>query len=189
MMRLCRGISSSAALVLALGLVVWLGATASVILHGNRQEVNPGTSPTDDGVFDPNAQPIDFSHRRHVTEMGIECQMCHVYARRGPVAGIPSVEKCAGCHRQVLSDTPEVQKLLKYWENEQPIPWIRVHNLPDYVRFSHKHHVLGGVDCAECHGAVDQMEIAMQVETLSMGWCVTCHDERSAEKDCLTCHY
>ena len=135
------------------------------------------------------AQPIAFSHAHHVSEVGLDCQLCHVYARRGPVAGIPSVETCAGCHRQVLSENPEVLKVLEYWEDEQPIPWIRVHDLQDYVRFSHKRHVLAGVDCAECHGQVGQMEIAVQVESLSMGWCVTCHEERQAPLDCLTCHY
>ncbi len=189
MLGLRKGVSSPSAWVFALTLLFCVGATASVILRGNAQEVDPGSVSTALGEVDPYAQPIDFSHRHHVTEIGIDCQMCHIYARRSPVAGIPSVEKCAGCHSQVLSDEPEVQKLLEYWENERPIPWIRVHDLPDYVRFSHKRHVLGGVDCAECHGDVGQMEIAVQVESLSMGWCVTCHDERSAEKDCLTCHY
>jgi hypothetical protein len=175
--------------VFALILLFCVGATASVILRGNAQEADQESMGTDLGEVDPYTQPIAFSHRHHVTEIGIDCQMCHIYARRSPVAGIPSVEKCAGCHTQVLSEEPEVQKLLEYWENEQPIPWIRVHDLPDHVRFSHKRHVLGGVDCAECHGDVGQMEIAVQVESLSMGWCVTCHDERAADKDCLICHY
>ena len=189
MRRLRRGVSPPAVLLIALGLVLCVGVTVSVVTGWNVQESGQGAAGADEGPFDPYAQPIDFSHRHHVTEMGFECQMCHVYARRGPVAGIPSVEKCAGCHTQVLSNTPEIQKVLEYWENEQPIPWVRVHDLPDYVRFSHKRHVLGGVDCAACHGDVGQMEIAVQVESLSMGWCVTCHEQRSASKDCLTCHY
>ena len=190
MLSLRHGASPLGA-TLSLGLVLVLssGAIVSGVLPGGAQEAGPGAAGGDDTPFDPYAQPIDFSHRHHVTEMGIDCQMCHVYARRSPVAGIPSVQKCAGCHTQVMSDTPEVQKVLEYWDNERPIPWIRVHDLPDHVRFSHKRHVLGGVDCAECHGDVGQMEIAVQVESLSMGWCVACHDERSAKKDCLACHY
>lgn len=138
---------------------------------------------------DPAAQPIDFSHAHHVAEIGIDCQFCHAYARRGPVAGIPSVQRCAGCHRVVLSEQPEILKVLEYWENEEPIPWVRVHDLPDHVRFTHKAHVRAGVACETCHGDVAAMEAAVQVESLSMGWCVSCHEDRGATRDCLACHY
>lgn len=137
----------------------------------------------------PGAQPIDFSHARHVARAGIDCQFCHAYARRGPVAGVPSVERCVGCHRTILNEHPEIARVLDYWEREEPIPWIRVHDLPDYVRFSHKAHVRAGVDCATCHGDVAGMAVARQVESLSMGWCVDCHAEREASRDCLVCHY
>lgn len=135
------------------------------------------------------AQPIAFSHSRHVELAGIDCQFCHAYARRGPVAGIPSVERCVGCHRSILTERPEIVKVLDYWERETPIPWLRVHDLPDYVRFSHKAHVRSGIDCAACHGDVARMDIAVQVESLSMGWCVDCHSSRDASRDCLVCHY
>ena len=138
---------------------------------------------------DPAAQPIAFSHAHHVTEIGIDCQFCHAYARRGPVAGIPSVQRCAGCHGVVLSEEPEILRVLEYWENEEPIPWVRVHDLPDHVRFTHKAHVRAGVGCETCHGDVAAMEAAVQVESLSMGWCVSCHEDRGANRDCLACHY
>ncbi len=179
-------------IALGLALALLVGVTFSVVLSGRNQgpELDEAVPAVEDAASeDPFAQPIAFSHAHHVTEIGLDCQMCHVYARRGPVAGIPSVETCAGCHEQVLSDRPEIQKVLEFWENEQPIPWVRVHDLPDFTRFSHKRHVLGGVDCAECHGNVGQMEAAVQVESLTMGWCVTCHKEREAPIDCLTCHY
>ena len=179
-------------IALGLALALFVGMATSVVLSGRTQEPEPEEAlpvVEDSASDDPFAQPIAFSHANHVTDVGLHCQMCHVYARRGPVAGIPSVETCAGCHEQVLSDRPEIQKVLEYWKNEEPIPWVRVHDLPDYTRFSHKRHVLGGVDCAECHGNVGQMEAAVQVESLTMGWCVTCHEEREASLDCLTCHY
>jgi hypothetical protein len=141
------------------------------------------------GPVDPTAQPIEFSHAHHVAEVGIDCQFCHAYARRGPVAGIPSVQRCAGCHQTVLSERPEIVKVLEYWDNKEPIPWVRVHDLPDYVRFSHKPHIRAGVNCADCHGDVASMEAAVQVESLSMGWCLDCHKEREASRDCLVCHY
>ena len=138
---------------------------------------------------DPGDQPIAFSHAHHVGEYEITCEFCHAYARRGPVAGIPSVERCVGCHRSILSDQPEIQKLFGYWENEEPIPWIRIHDLPDYVRFTHKAHVRAEIACDNCHGNVAQMEVVQQTESLSMGWCLDCHKERNASRDCLTCHY
>ena len=152
----------------------------------------------DAGVTDPSGleiapaattQPIAFDHSHHVREVGLDCQFCHAYARRGPVAGIPSVQRCAGCHETVLSDRPEILKLLEYWEQEEPIPWLRVHDLPDYVRFSHKSHIRSGVTCENCHGDVSTMEAAVQVESLSMGWCLSCHEDRGVTRDCLACHY
>ena len=179
-------------ITLLLVFVLFTGVATSVVLSGRNQEAEPGSILSvepNQSNSDPFAQPIAFSHAHHVTDVGLDCQMCHVYARRSPVAGIPSVETCAGCHEQVLSDRPEIQKVLEYWKTRQPIPWVRIHDLPDYARFSHKRHVLDGIDCAECHGDVGQMEAAVQVESLSMGWCVTCHEERGASLDCLTCHY
>lgn len=160
---------------------------------GARQE-QPDAGPAGDSQpaaasVDADGQPIAFSHARHVEQARIDCQFCHAYARRGPVAGIPSVERCVGCHRTILSERPEIVKLLAYWEEETSIPWIRVHDLPDYVRFSHKAHVRSGVDCAVCHGEVRRMDIARQVESLSMGWCVDCHASREASRDCVVCHY
>ena len=185
------------AVVLAIACALFLGTGVLTVFMA--QEPAPGEAelaPAPSGEagdaavpLDPDAQPIDFSHSHHVTEIGIDCQFCHAYARRGPVAGIPSVQRCAGCHRVVLSEQPEILKVLEYWENEEPIPWVRVHDLPDYVRFTHKAHVRAGVGCETCHGDVAQMEAAVQVESLSMGWCVSCHEDRGATRDCLACHY
>ena len=188
MFRLLSGVSPFQ-VHFGLALALFVAVTASVGLRGNAQEADDEPTVATETTDDPYTQPIDFSHHHHVTEIGLDCQMCHVYARRSQVAGIPSVQRCAGCHEQVLTDAPEVRRLLEFWENEAPIPWVRVHDLPDHVRFSHKRHVLGGVNCAECHGDVGQMESARQVESLSMGWCLNCHQERDVSRDCLICHY
>ena len=135
------------------------------------------------------SQPIAFSHRVHAGTNAIPCQLCHTYARRGPVAGIPAVQRCVQCHQTVTPDEPEVVKLMAYWKDKKPIPWLRVHDLPDYVRFTHKPHVVAGVACQSCHGDVAKMEGAVQTESLSMGWCLNCHKERHAPTDCLVCHY
>ena len=190
-----------AAIVLATAFAIFLGTGVLTVFVAQVPEpaeaelspeppVEAGDGVVDEvAPLDPAAQPIDFSHEHHVTEIGIDCQFCHAYARRGPVAGIPSVQRCAGCHRVVLSEQPEILKVLEYWENEEPIPWIRVHDLPDHVRFTHKAHVRAGVGCETCHGDVARMEAAVQVESLSMGWCVSCHEDRGATRDCLACHY
>jgi hypothetical protein len=178
-----------------IALFVLLTGAAGFVLTGNA--VLEQTSSTDGGssieapgvATDPAGQPIAFSHAHHAGQYEIKCEFCHAYARRGPVAGIPSVERCVGCHRSILTEQPEIQKLLAYWENEEPIPWVRVHNLPDYVRFNHKAHIRADVGCENCHGDVRRMEIAQQVEPLTMGWCLDCHKEREASRDCLVCHY
>ena len=186
-----------AAVALATALAIFLGTGALTVFVAQEPdpagaELSPeasGEAADASGPADPAAQPIAFSHAHHVTEVGIDCQFCHAYARRGPVAGIPSVQRCAGCHRVVLSERPEILKVLEYWENEEPIPWVRVHDLPDHVRFTHKAHVRAGVACETCHGDVAEMEAAVQVESLGMGWCVSCHEDQGATRDCLACHY
>ena len=185
------------AVALVSALVIFAGTSALTVFVAQEPEpaeVGVSLEPSGEAADaptapDPWAQPIAFSHAHHVTEIGIECQFCHAYARRGPVAGIPSVQRCAGCHRVVLSEQPEILRVLEYWENEEPIPWVRVHDLPDHVRFTHKAHVRAGVGCETCHGDVAAMEAAVQVESLSMGWCVSCHEDRGATRDCLACHY
>jgi hypothetical protein len=134
-------------------------------------------------------QPLAFSHRIHAGGAGIPCLYCHASARRGPVAGVPSVARCAGCHTNVAKDRPDVVKLMEYWEKKVPVEWVRVHALPEYVRFNHKRHVAADVGCQECHGDVQSMEAAVKVADLSMGWCLSCHNERRASTDCLICHY
>lgn len=147
-------------------------------------------------------QPLSFDHRVHAGRLGIGCTACHAYAERGPVAGIPSMARCKGCHRFVKEDrgdpsmNAQLQQLGTRLREEAPIEWVRVHRLPDHVRFTHQRHVLSGVACRECHGAVEEMEVVRQVAPLSMGWCLECHRRKQAERpvdlarltECTTCH-
>ncbi len=147
-------------------------------------------------------QPIKFSHRIHAGVNRIGCQVCHSYVERAPVAGVPSMDRCQGCHKFVKEDkkdpaiTAEIKALLPYLDAEKPIEWVRVHRLPDHVFFTHERHVRSGVECRECHGDVEQMEVMRQVSPLTMGWCLGCHKRKQAERpverarltDCLTCH-
>jgi len=135
-------------------------------------------------------QPINFSHQIHVSKVGLACTHCHTTVEKSMAAGIPSVETCMNCHSQVATDKPEIQKLTKYWEDKQPVPWKRVYrlNARKYVYFSHKRHVKGGLECTNCHGNVAVQPVIKQVPQLEMGWCMSCHKQNNAPIDCATCH-
>ncbi len=140
-------------------------------------------------------QPIFFSHVIHAGSFQIACQYCHAGARRSSAAGVPSVERCMGCHKIVAAQgNPEVDKLRGYWERKEPIPWVRVFKIPEHAQFTHKRHVQTGVQCQTCHGRVEAMErvtaqtgqnpindlqnlagMPVAPPALTMGWCVECH--------------
>jgi predicted CXXCH cytochrome family protein len=141
----------------------------------------PGTTPV---------QPIEFSHRIHAGDFEIPCMYCHTEARRSPVAGVPSVSKCAGCHAVVRTDSPLIREVMSYYANREPIPWIKVHDLPDFVYFPHKRHIAAGLECQECHGPIETMDRVTRLAPNKMGLCLQCHRERAVEHgiDCWTCH-
>ena len=120
-------------------------------------------------------QPVPYSHAFHVGELGLQCQYCHSNVEISAHANIPSTQTCMNCHGQIKTDSPRLLPVRDSWSTDNPIPWINVHMLPDYARFSHAVHVTNGVGCETCHGRVDQMEVVKQVEPLSMGWCIECH--------------
>jgi hypothetical protein len=139
-------------------------------------------------------QPINFSHIVHVQGNKMECQYCHWNVTKSPYAAIPDVELCMGCHKQIATSTDEaanaeLKKLADYWEKGEPIPWKKVHVMPDYYRFNHKRHVKGGVTCHECHGQVAEMPVVERVSSMKMGWCIDCHRQRGTSIDCATCHH
>ena len=133
-------------------------------------------------------QPIDFFHRVHAGDKGINCEFCHRTVRTAAFAGMPSTETCMRCHRVVIPRHWEIQRLHSYWETAQPVPWVRVNHLPGFVFFDHHAHVTHGVQCAVCHGRVVEMDRLYQTAPLSMGWCVDCHNHNKAPDDCWTCH-
>ena len=144
-------------------------------------------------------QPIEFPHYRHVTELGMDCEYCHTMARKSIHSGVPETQTCVNCHQYVMSvkDKPEIQKVLDYYERQEPIPWKKVHDLPDFVHFTHKRHVQAGVNCTECHGQVGLQgqvttwseddghgstvqktgieHVMIRETSLQMGWCLDCH--------------
>ena len=160
------------ALVALTGLVVGFYVNATFF---------PGTSPE---------QPINFSHRIHAGENQIPCMYCHVQARRSISAGVPSVNKCMGCHAEVATDSPQIRLLASYFETKEPIPWIKVHDLPDFVHFTHKRHVQADIECQTCHGPVETMDVVSREAPVKMGLCLDCHRKNEVEHgtDCWTCH-
>lgn len=125
-------------------------------------------------------QPVWFSHKVHAGQNQIDCKYCHFTADKSMHAGIPPVSTCMNCHNQVkegkMTGTKEIEKIYAAMENNEPIEWVKVYNLPDHVYFNHAQHVnIGKVDCAECHGEVEKMDQIIQVPDLSMGWCIECH--------------
>jgi hypothetical protein len=136
-------------------------------------------------------QPIAFNHQIMV-QAGISCLFCHTEARKSPAAGMPSVEKCMGCHTVIATNSPEIQKVAGYWERQEPIPWVRVNQLPRFVYFSHQVHVVAaGLNCERCHGDVGHMTVARPVVQMDMGWCLSCHEQQPNARqlmDCVVCH-
>jgi hypothetical protein len=155
-------------------------------------------------------QPIAFPHKIHAGDNKIACLYCHYGARTSRHAGIPSASICMNCHGLLEKQTREIEKLKEAVQLQQPISWVKVHNLPDFVYFNHSQHVLSGVECQKCHGPVETMDRVEQVSPLTMGWCLTCHREHAglptgsfqraalglserpkpvAGLDCVSCHY
>lgn len=125
-------------------------------------------------------QPIWFSHKVHAGQNRIDCLYCHSGAEHSKNATIPSTNVCMNCHNVVregkITGTTEIAKIHEAWNSGKPVEWVKIHNLPDHVFFSHAQHVNAGkLDCAECHGPVEDMDVVMQVNDLSMGWCLDCH--------------
>jgi hypothetical protein len=120
-------------------------------------------------------QPIPYSHKLHVDELGIDCRYCHSNVERSQEAQIPATQTCMGCHAVVKKDSDALAALRGSWSSGEPVPWVRVHKLPDHVFFDHSVHLAAGVGCVSCHGRIDQMVVVRQDKDLSMGFCLECH--------------
>jgi mono/diheme cytochrome c family protein len=128
------------------------------------------------------AQPIAYSHQLHAGQYEIQCQYCHTGVEIGKSANIPSANICMNCHMHIQNVggqegiSPEIAKLYDAYDNDRPIEWVRVHNLPDLAYFNHSQHVVvGGIECQTCHGPIEEMEVVYQHSALTMGWCIDCH--------------
>ncbi len=120
-------------------------------------------------------QPVRYSHALHVGRLGLDCRYCHTTVDRAAMAALPSTDICMNCHTGILPAAPELAEVRKSAVEGTPIPWVKVHDLADYVYFDHSAHVTAGVGCIECHGPVQQMETVRTVKPLNMAWCLECH--------------
>jgi hypothetical protein len=129
---------------------------------------------------EPINQPVQFSHEHHVGALGLDCRYCHTSVESSSFAGIPPTETCMTCHSKIWRDSPILEPVRQSLATNQPIPWNRVHDLPEYAYFNHAVHLKKGVGCASCHGRVDKMPLMWKDQPLTMEWCLGCH--RAPEK-------
>lgn len=129
------------------------------------------------GRYVEKQQPVQFSHKHHVGDDGIDCRYCHQTVETTASAGMPSTQTCMNCHSEIWADSPYLEPVKKSFRENTPIEWERVHDLPEYTYFDHSIHVAKGVGCSTCHGQIDNMPAVFQNETLQMEWCLACHRE------------
>lgn len=125
-------------------------------------------------------QPVAFSHAIHAGQLGLDCRYCHSAVDQAAHSNVPPTSTCMNCHLQVKSTSPKLELVRESYETGKPIPWVRVHQTPDYVYFNHSVHVNRGISCVECHGRIDQMEEVYHAKSFSMSFCLECH--RNPEK-------
>jgi hypothetical protein len=163
--------------VVPIGVLFGLGPLGTAVIagfwyYGTAKHFEVGYSPQ---------QPVPFSHKMHAGDLGMDCRYCHSTVEKAAVAAVPPTQTCMNCHSKVLASSPRLEAVRQSWEKDEPVEWVRVHNLPDYAYFDHSAHLNAGVGCESCHGRIDQMPTVQQVQPLTMAWCLDCH--RDPEKD------
>ncbi len=149
--------------------VVVLGGAFVVFFfwyYGSPKYTDVGYRPT---------QPVEFSHKLHAGDLGMDCRYCHNYIEKSAIANIPPTQTCMNCHTLVLPQSPKMLPVRESWSTGKPIPWVNVHMLPQYAYFNHALHISSGVACISCHGNIAQQEKVTQMQPLSMSWCLDCH--------------
>jgi len=120
-------------------------------------------------------QPVPFSHKHHVGELGLDCRYCHTSVEQSSFAGLPPTATCMTCHSQIWVNSPMLEPVRASYRDDQSLAWTRVNALPDFVYFNHSIHVNKGIGCTTCHGPIAQMPLTWAANTLQMSWCLDCH--------------
>jgi hypothetical protein len=141
-------------------------ATAGVTYYMTPKYTRVGYAPV---------QPVPYSHALHVGQLGLDCRYCHSNVDKSGYANLPTSQTCMNCHNQVKKDSPLLAVVRNSYETGEPVPWVKVHELPDFAYFNHSIHVNRGVSCVECHGKINEMAVVTHTQPLSMGFCLDCH--------------
>ena len=141
-------------------------ATAAITYYATPKYSRVGYAPV---------QPVPYSHKLHVGQLGLDCRYCHSNVDDSSHATVPTAQTCMNCHSQVKKDSPLLAPVRQSYESGLPVEWVRIHQAPDYVYFYHAVHVNRGVSCVSCHGNVDEMDVVEHAQPLSMSFCLDCH--------------
>lgn len=171
--------------IVALGM---FALTAAIRAQQSAATVAAPAVPANPAPHPPPEQPLPFSHKTHASR-GVRCQVCHTNPEPGALMTLPATATCMGCHATAAKDRPAIAKLAEMARSNQPIPWTRVYEVQPGVTWAHRNHLRAGVQCAQCHGNVDQLDALAEVTAVtSMASCVNCHQARKASTACITCH-
>lgn len=120
-------------------------------------------------------QPVPYSHKLHVGQLGLDCRYCHSNVEKSGYANIPTAQTCMNCHSQIKTQSALLAPVRESYETGKPVQWVKIHRVPDFVYFNHSAHIARGVGCVQCHGRIDQMEVVTHEKSLSMEFCIDCH--------------
>ena len=120
-------------------------------------------------------QPVPFSHALHNGQLGIDCRYCHIGVDQGATSTVPTAQTCMNCHSVIRTDSAALAPVRESYASGDPIKWVKIHQVPDYVYFNHAVHVNRGISCVECHGQINEMDVVTHSKPLSMGFCLDCH--------------
>ncbi len=146
--------------------------TAATTYYATNKYANVGYAPV---------QPVPFSHALHNGQLGIDCRYCHSNVEKSGHANIPSSQTCMNCHNQIKTDSPLLAPVRASFASGDHVPWVKIHQVPDYAYFNHSVHVNRGISCVECHGKINEMEVVSQAKSLTMGFCLDCHRDPAAK--------
>lgn len=151
------------------------GSVVLIAVLGYAADVVTETSYVTE-VHNARPQPVPFSHKHHVGELGLDCRYCHTSVEVSSSAGMPPTQTCMSCHSQIWTNASMLEPVRASLRDSTPIAWTRVNALPDFVYFNHSIHVAKGVGCTTCHGPIAEMNITWRAQTLYMRWCLECHN-------------
>ncbi len=156
---------------LPLQILIFLGilggvATAGITYYATPAYLRVGYQPV---------QPVPFDHSLHAGQLGLDCRYCHASVEKSGTSSIPAAQTCMNCHSTIKTQSPLLEVVRQSYQTGDPVPWVKIHAVPDYVYFNHSVHVKRGVSCVECHGKVNEMQVVRQDQPQSMSWCLDCH--------------